>query len=34
MARGFDNQVAGFEVRVAVLNGCAALGIPVTTVMG
>jgi Transposase DDE domain len=30
MARGFDRQVAEFQVRVAVLNGFTALAIPVT----
>lgn len=34
MARDFDRQVAEFQVRVAVLNGFTALGIPVTTVEG
>jgi hypothetical protein len=34
MARGFDRQVAESQVRVAVLNGYTALGIPVTKVMG
>ena len=34
MARDFDRQVAEFQVRVAVLNGFTALGIPVTTVAG
>jgi len=29
-ARDFDRQVAEFQVRVAVLNGFTALGIPVT----
>jgi len=29
MARGFDRQVAELEVRIAVLNGYTALGIPV-----
>ncbi|TWI34926.1 hypothetical protein IQ24_01434 [Paracoccus sulfuroxidans] len=28
--RGFDRQVAEFQVRVAVLNGFIALGIPAT----
>ena len=32
LARDFDRQVAEFQVRVAVLNGFTALGIPVTTV--
>lgn len=30
MARDFDRQIAEFQVRVAVLNGFTALGIPVT----
>ena len=34
MARDFDRQVAEFEVRVAVMNGFTALGIPVTRVVG
>ena len=34
MVRGFDRQVAGLLVRVAVLNGFTALGIPVTRVAG
>ena len=34
MARDFDRQVAEFEVRVAVLSGFTALGIPVTEVLG
>ena len=34
MARDFDRQVAKFQVRVAVLNGFTALGIPVTKVVG
>ena len=33
-ARDFDRQLAEFQVRVAVLNGVTALGIPVTKVMG
>lgn len=33
MARDFDRQVAEFQVRVAVLNGYTALGIPVTKVV-
>ena len=33
-AREFDRQVAEFHVRVAVLNGFTALGIPVTQAMG
>jgi hypothetical protein len=34
MARDFDRQVAEFQVRVAVLNGYTALGIPLTKVVG
>ena len=34
MARDFDRQVAEFQVRVAVLNGFTALGIPATQAMG
>jgi hypothetical protein len=34
MARDFDRQVADFQVRVAMLNGYTALGIPVTKVVG
>lgn len=30
LARGFDRQVAGVQVCIAVLNGDTALGIPVT----
>ena len=30
MARGFDRQVAEFQLGVAVLNGLTALGRPVT----
>ena len=30
MARNFDRQLAELHVRIAVLNGCTALGIPVT----
>ncbi len=33
-ARDFDRQVAEFQVRVAVLNGFTALGIPVTKAVG
>jgi hypothetical protein len=33
-ARDFDRQVAEFQVRVAVLNGFTALGIPVTEAVG
>lgn len=34
MARDFDRQVAEIQVRIAVLNGYTALGIPVTVVEG
>ena len=34
MARDFDRQVAEFRIRVAVLNGFTALGIPVTEATG
>ena len=34
LARDFDRQVAEFQVRVAVLNGITALGIPVIEVVG
>ena len=34
MSRDFDRQVAEFQVRVAVLNGFTALGIPVTEAVG
>lgn len=34
MARDFDRQVAELQVRIAVLNGYTALGIPVTEVAG
>lgn len=30
MPRDFDRQVAKLQARIAVLNGCTALGIPVT----
>jgi hypothetical protein len=30
LARDFDQQVAQIQVRIAVLNGYAALGIPIT----
>ena len=33
-AREFDRQVAEFQIRVAVLNGFTALGIPVTEAVG
>jgi hypothetical protein len=34
MARDFDRQVAELQVRIAVLNGYTAPGIPVTEAMG
>ena len=34
MVRDFERQVAELQVRIAVLNGCTALGIPVTVVIG
>ena len=34
MARDFDRQVAELQIRIAVLNGYTALGIPVTEVLG
>ena len=34
MARDFDRQVAELQIRIAVLNGYTALGIPVTEVVG
>ena len=34
MARDFDRQVAEMQVRIAVLNGYTALGIPVTVAVG
>ena len=34
MARDFDRQVAELQVRIAVLNGYTALGIPVTETVG
>jgi hypothetical protein len=33
-ARDFDRQVSEFQVRVAVLKGFTALGIPVTEAVG
>ena len=33
-ARDFDRQVAEFQVRVAILNGFTARGIPVTGALG
>ena len=34
MARDFDCQVAELQVRIAILNGYTALGIPVTEAVG
>ncbi|MGB4826650.1 MAG: IS5/IS1182 family transposase, partial [Paracoccaceae bacterium] len=34
MARDFDRQIAELQVRIAVLNGYTALGIPVTEAVG
>ena len=34
MARDFDRQVAELQVRIAVLNGYTALGVPVTVAVG
>ena len=34
MARDFDRQVAEVQVRIAVMNGYTALGIPVTEAVG
>jgi len=34
MARDFDRQVSEIQVRMAVLNGYTALGIPVTVAVG
>ncbi|SIS78693.1 hypothetical protein SAMN05878426_1041, partial [Phaeovulum vinaykumarii] len=34
MARDFDRQVAELQVRIAILNGYTALGIPVTEAVG
>ena len=34
MARDFDRQVAELQVRIPVLNGYTALGIPVTETVG
>jgi hypothetical protein len=34
MARDFDSQEAEFQVRVTVLNGFTALGIPHTEIVG
>ncbi len=34
MARDFDRQVAEVQVRIAIMNGYTALGIPVTKTAG
>lgn len=34
MARDFDRQVADVQVRIAVMNGYTALGIPITVAVG
>ncbi|PSK86198.1 hypothetical protein CLV79_106207 [Limimaricola soesokkakensis] len=34
MARDFDRQVTEIQIRIAVLNGFTALGIPVTEAVG
>jgi hypothetical protein len=34
MARDFDREVAELQVRIAVMNGYSALGIPVTKAVG
>ncbi len=34
MARDFERQVAELQVRIAILNGYNALGIPVTKIVG
>ena len=34
MARGFDRQVAEVQIRIAVMNGYTALGIPITEAVG
>ena len=34
MARDFDRQVAEVQVRIAIMNGYTALGIPVTKAVG
>jgi hypothetical protein len=34
MARHFDRQVAELQIRIAVMNGYTALGIPVTEAVG
>ena len=34
MSRDFERQVAELQVRIAVLNGYTALGVPVTVAVG
>lgn len=34
IARDFDRQIAELQVRIAVLNGYTALGIPITKAVG
>lgn len=34
VATGFNRQAAGLQIRIAILNGNAALGIPVTEAVG
>lgn len=34
MAKNFDRQVAELQIRIAVLNGYAATGIPITEPVG
>jgi len=34
MARGFDRQIAEVQIRIAVMNGYTALGIPITEAVG
>ena len=34
MATNFDRQAVEFQIRIAVLNGYVALGIPVTNTVG
>ena len=34
MARDFDRQIAEVKVRIAIMNGYTALGIPVTKTVG
>ena len=34
MARDYDRQVAGIQVRIAIMNRYTALGIPITKAVG